>query len=108
MKVYHSNTPFGLQRVNKVRAVATLTGSQVQYEANEKAPVLQTLFRASLPVLETAQGALHSSNTIIRYLANSTQKLYGTNVHEASLVDQWLDAISFDLEPAVAALTSAV
>lgn len=81
MKVYHSNTAFGLQRLNKVKAVATLTGSTVTFEANEKAPVLQTLFRATLPVLETAQGAVHSSNTIIRYLANSTQKLYGKNIH---------------------------
>lgn len=108
MKVYHSNTAFGTQRLNKVKAVAALTGSQLQYEANEKAPILLKLFRPSLPVLETQQGALHSSNTIIRYLANSTQKLYGKNIHEATLVDQWLDNISFELEPAVAALTQAV
>lgn len=108
MKVYHSNTAFGQQRVNKIKAVAALTGSNVEFEVNEKTPVLQKLFRASLPVLETPEGALHSSNTIIRFLANSTQKLYGANAHEASLVDQWLDVTAFDLEPAVAALTSTV
>ena len=108
MKVYHSNTAFGTQRVNKIRAVAALTGSAIQFEANEKAQALQKLFRATLPILETAEGSLHSSNTIIRFLANSTQKLYGGNAHEATLVDQWLDVISFELEPAVGALTTAV
>lgn len=108
MKVYHSNTSFGLQRVNKIRAVAALTGSTVQFEANEKAPALQKLFRATLPILETPEGAIHSSNTIIRFLANSTKKLYGSNIQEASLVDQWLDVTAFDFEPAVATLNNAV
>ena len=108
MKVYYTSSAFGEQRVNKVKAVASLTGTQLHYEIDEKAVVLQKLFRPSLPVLETPQGALHSSNTIIRYLANSTQKFYGKNIHEATLVDQWLDVISFELEPAIAALTHAV
>lgn len=108
MKVYHTNTTYGQQRVNKIRAVAALTGSNVEFEANEKPAALQKLFRGVLPILETSEGVISSSNTIIRHLANTSQKLYGSNIQEASLVDQWLDVIAFDLEPVVGALTTAI
>jgi len=62
----------------------------------------------TLPLLQTAEGTFFSSNTIVRYLANTQGKLYGgKNIHHQSLVDQWLDVIVCDLEAAVAAVSVA-
>ncbi|MFN9944358.1 MAG: hypothetical protein ACK56I_33305, partial [bacterium] len=59
------------------------------------------------PLLQTPQGTFFSSNTIVRYLANSQGKLYGDNLHNQALVDQWLDVSACDFEAAIAAIVIA-
>ncbi len=59
-----------------------------------------------MPLLETPDGTFFSTNTIVRYLANTKGgELYGgDNLHNKALVDQWLDVVACDLEAAVAAI----
>lgn len=59
-----------------------------------------------VPVLETPQGAVFESNAIARYIArvrNDTD-LYGSSFFESSQVDQWLDAVANEFEPALTVL----
>jgi glutathione S-transferase len=60
-----------------------------------------------LPLLETANGTIAFSSSIVRYLGSISQnQLYGgENAHNQALVDQWLDIINCDFEPAVAAIS---
>jgi elongation factor 1-gamma len=59
-----------------------------------------------VPVLETPQGSIFESNAIARYVArirNDTD-LYGSSFFESSQVDQWVDAVANELEPALTVL----
>ena len=58
-------------------------------------------------MLETKEGTFFSSNTIVRFLASTANKLYGNNLHNRALVDQWLDVSACDFEAAVAAVSIA-
>jgi len=46
-----------------------------------------------VPVLDTPEGPIWESNAIARYIArlNDNGKLYGSNLYESGLVDQWID-----------------
>lgn len=63
----------------------------------------------TLPLLQTPQGSLFSSNTIIRFLAASNgNKLYGgEDLLLRAQIDQWLDITTCDFEAAVAAVAIA-
>lgn len=56
-----------------------------------------------VPVLDTPQGAIFESNAIARYVArirNDTE-LYGATFFESSQIDQWLDTVTNELDPAL-------
>lgn len=53
-----------------------------------------------LPSAETPEGPLYESNTICRYFARKSKSLYGNNLYEEALVDQWLDTIRTDFAAA--------
>jgi len=63
----------------------------------------------TLPILETPEGNIFSSNSIVRYLASvSGNKLYGgDNLHHRALVDQWLDVSACEFDAAVSAINVA-
>ena len=44
-----------------------------------------------IPTLETPEGCIFESMSIIRYLARKAGKLYGSNAAETAQVDQWLE-----------------
>jgi elongation factor 1-gamma len=50
-----------------------------------------------IPAAQTPEGPLYESNTISRYFARKSKSLYGSNLFEETLVDQWLDTIRSDM-----------
>lgn len=46
------------------------------------------------PILKTKDGLLFSSHAIMRYLARETERLYGHNMYESSVIEQWLEFAS--------------
>ena len=108
MKVY--GLSYNL-RVQKILVAAQYAGVDVTVEeffprfASEEVvkEFKQKNPNGTVPVLETPEGYLYESNAILRYIArhNDDSKLYGSNTYERALVDQYLDWISFNLEPAL-------
>lgn len=58
-----------------------------------------------VPVLETPEGCIYESLSIIRYLARRAGKLYGSSAAETAHIDQWLEFSNSQLQPFVAAIT---
>ena len=52
-----------------------------------------------IPVLETPEGCIFESMSIIRYLARKAGKMYGSNPAETAQVDQWFEFIQSQLYP---------
>lgn len=109
MKLHYSTEGAVNHRYRKVKAVAAALGVQLEEVAHETTSDLSTISPFNtLPLLQTAEGTFFSSNTIIRYLANTQGKLYGgKNIHNQSLIDQWLDVSVCDFEAAVSAVVVA-
>lgn len=57
-----------------------------------------------VPVLETPEGCIYESLSIIRYLARKAGKLYGTSAAETAQIDQWLEFSNTQLQPYLAAI----
>jgi glutathione S-transferase len=47
-----------------------------------------------MPILETSRGKVTSTDSILRFLAKSSKKMYGENTWERAEVDQWLEYLS--------------
>lgn len=109
MKLHYSNEQSANSRFRKIKAVANALGLTLEEVAHDSSADITTISPFNtLPLLQTAEGTFFSSNTIVRYLANSQGKLYGgNNHHNNSLVDQWLDVTVCELEAAVAAIAVA-
>ncbi len=109
MKLHYSSEQTANNRYRKVKAVASALGVNLEEVAHDSSADVTTISPFNtLPLLQTAEGTFFSSNTIVRYLANTQGKLYGgQNHHNSSLVDQWLDVTVIELEPAVAAIAVA-
>lgn len=72
-------------RSNKVLTVSALSGQEVKLSVVTNPKDKEFLSKSPLgkcPALETTQGVITQSNSIIRYLANLSQKLYGSNDFE--------------------------
>lgn len=52
-----------------------------------------------VPTLETPEGCIFESNTILRYLARKAGKLYGNSPAETAAIDQWLEFLNTQLSP---------
>jgi len=53
-----------------------------------------------VPVLDTPEGSIWESNTIIRYVAKLGGKIYGSTPYETAVIDQWIEWSRGDLEKA--------
>lgn len=109
MKLHYNNESLANNRFRKIKAVATALGVNLEEVAHDSTADLSSISPFNtLPLLQTAEGTFFSSNTIVRYLANTQGKLYGgqNNFHQSS-VDQWLDVTVCELEAAVAAVSIA-
>lgn len=109
MKLHYSSEASAASRLRKIRAVATALGLALEEVAHDATADVSTISHFNtLPLLQTQEGTFFSSNTIVRYLGNSQGKLYGgDNLHNKTLIDQWLDITVCDLEAAVAAVAVA-
>jgi glutathione S-transferase len=59
-----------------------------------------------VPVLQTPDGCVWESNAIARHVARQAgARLYGGTLHEAALIDQWLDFAANEIDLPVAAWT---
>lgn len=106
MKLYG---PSFNHRVTKILIAANYAGIKLDLEeyaprnANEsaKSEYLKKNPNGKVPTLETDEGFLFESNTILRYIARLSKghKLYGNNIYEESLVDQHLDWLITSFEP---------
>jgi glutathione S-transferase/translation elongation factor EF-1beta len=108
MKLHFSNDGITNSRYRKIKAVINALKVEVEEVKHDAHTDLSGLSPFNtLPLLETKEGTFFSSNTIIRYLAASSDKLYGNNLYQRGLVDQWLDITTCDFEAAVAAVAIA-
>jgi len=57
-----------------------------------------------VPVLETPEGCIYESLSIIRYLARKAGKLYGSTAAETAQIDQWLEFSNSQLQPYLGAI----
>lgn len=57
-----------------------------------------------IPVLETPEGPIYETASILRHIARVSGKLYGASAYEASIVDQYLDVNNTELFPALLTL----
>jgi glutathione S-transferase/translation elongation factor EF-1beta len=110
MKLHYSTEGATNSRYRKIKSVANalkITLDEVAHDATADLSAVSTF--NTLPLLETPQGSLFSSNTIIRFLAASNgNNLYAPeNLHHRALIDQWLDITTCDFEAAVAAVAIA-
>lgn len=109
MKLHYSKEGATNSRYRKIRSVASALKINLQEVAHDAHADLSGISPFNtLPLLETNEGTFFSSNTIIRYLAASSgNKLYGADLYQRGLVDQWLDITTCDFEAAVAAVAIA-
>lgn len=78
MKLHYSTEGAVNNRYRKIKAVAIALGANLEEVPHETTTDLSTISPFNtLPLLQTPQGTFFSSNTIVRYLANSQGKLYG-------------------------------
>lgn len=109
MKLHYSTEGATNSRYRKIKSVANALKLNLEEVAHDASADLSSVsVFNTLPLLETPQGSLFSSNTIIRFLAASNgNQLYGENLHHRALIDQWLDITTCDFEAAVAAVAIA-
>lgn len=96
-----------LYRYRKIKAVITALGLKVEEVPRETFADLRGLSPIpTLPLLETSEGNFSSSNTIIRFLAASSDyRLYAKdNPYQQALIDQWLDLLQCDFDTCSVAL----
>lgn len=52
-----------------------------------------------IPTLETPEGTIYESATILRYLARKAGKFYGKTAAETASIDQWLEYVNTQVGP---------
>jgi elongation factor 1-gamma len=108
MKLYSN---LGGHRTNKILVAAHVAETPVElividHTKTKEVEFLKKNPNGKIPVLETKDGFIYESNAILRHIAraNKGKGLYGSNEHQESLVDQWLDWTSLELEPPIVQL----
>jgi elongation factor 1-gamma len=103
MKLYSNLGGF---RTNKILVAAHIVEAPIELVVVDHAKIKEPEFlkknpNGKIPVLETKEGTLFESNSILRYVARikKDKGLYGTNEYQESQVDQWLDWCGLELEP---------
>lgn len=86
----------------KVDVVAKFLGIPLEYNriplSEWKSPeYLKKNPLGKVPTLETPEGCIYESLSIVRYLARKAGKMYGNNPFETAAIDQWLEFINTQL-----------
>ena len=111
MKLHYNCDNASVASIRKLKSAIAATDAKVEEVAYKTGDdVSKVSFFNTLPILETPEGTFFSSNTILRYLANSHKSaLYcADNQHNQALVDQWLDFNSCEFEPTSRTIMSQV
>ena len=111
MKLHYNSENVSVATIRKLKSAIAATEAKVEevtYKTGDD--VSKVSFFNTLPLLETPEGTLFSSNTILRYLASAhkTALYCGDNQHNQALVDQWLDFTSCEFEPAARSIMKQV
>jgi len=92
-------------RVWKAQIAGKYVGIEIETPAfemgkdNKSKEFLAKFPVGKVPVLETEHGPLFESNAIARHVArHEGSKIYGASAYEASLIDQWIDFASNEIE----------
>lgn len=103
---------FGNSRAHKILAAAAIAGVELEQRCHTF-PVTAAFKKVSpvggVPVLETPEGALFESYSIMRHVARKATNgtnLLGATDYERSLVDAWLDLCSSEFDPLMVHLSS--
>lgn len=106
MKLHYNADTFSVGKVRKLKTAITAMGVKVEEVVHKTGDDLSKVsFFNTLPLLETPQGTIFSSNTILRFLASAHKpELYEGDVYNKTLIDQWMDFTTCDFEPVVAAI----
>ena len=103
----------GDERLTKLQVIAKYANVEVvvapfEYENDNvsEAYRLNCHPLGKCPVAKTKEGYLFESNAIARYIArlSKTSNLYGSNDYNTAQIDQWVDFVANELEPAVKVL----
>lgn len=104
MKLHYNAENASVASIRKLKSVINAAEAKVE-EATYKNgdDVSKVSFFNTLPLLETPEGTIFSSNAIVRYIAATHKSsLYGAdNKHNQALIDQWLDFVGCEFEPAI-------
>ena len=103
----------GDERLTKLQVIANFAGADIQIttlnldeESTSESFKLNCHPLGKVPIAKTSDGYLFESNAIARYIARTkaTNTLYGNSAYNTAQIDQWLDFVSNELEPAVKVL----
>lgn len=64
---------------------------RIPFDQIKSAEYLQKHPLGKVPTLETPEGCIYESNTIMRYLARQAGRFYGNSPAETAAIDQWLE-----------------
>merc|ERR1719240_1012314 len=83
-------------RTNKALIAAAYVGAEVLVDADKTANKVS----GRVPVLETTEGCIFSSNAINRFIARIRRDvgLYGDNLFEDGMIDSWVEFCTNELE----------
>jgi glutathione S-transferase len=105
----------GSHRTNKLLTTAEVAGVTLNLVDADMKLIKSKDFTkknplAKIPVLETDKGCIYESNAILKFLGSFSQdqSLLGSSVYENGLVDQFVDYVNFEVEPAANAYISSV
>lgn len=85
-----------------VLTVAEFSKQKVEFVSQTTPKDKEFLAKAPLgkcPILNTANGVLTNSHSIVRFLALNAKALYGENSFEKGQIDSWIDFSAEELEP---------
>ncbi|EGG14498.1 glutathione S-transferase domain-containing protein [Cavenderia fasciculata] len=106
MKIYsYPQNP----RVYKALIAAKYVGVEIEVPAfdfqkdSKSAEFLKVAPHGKVPVMVTEKGSIFESNSIARYVARLGGKIYGSDAYEASVIDQWLDFATNEVEASAVA-----
>jgi elongation factor 1-gamma len=92
----------------KVEVAAKFLGIELEFNRIPKsewksAEHLKRHPLGKVPVLETPEGCIYESLSIIRYLARKAGKMYGSTPGETAQIDQWLEFNNTQIQPYISA-----
>jgi glutathione S-transferase len=102
---YKLYSPFSLVSAGcKIELLLRFFEFQVQFERIpfdqwKSADYLKKHPWGKVPTLETPEGCIFESHSIMRYFARKAGKMYGSNAAETASIDQWLEFINTQIYP---------